>query len=368
MAFLKNSELLNFSIENDEGVYNSDVETEQPNVRFREVDLSVEVESEDDSRYLTGDWGQTDENLTGARMGTVNYSLKVAPGEFTEETDPGVSEDAEHSLNYKELFPSMGLKLVEKNTSNVDNEEGSYVIFPSKENASRTISIARFLTESSATGLTGRIEALKGGMGSFSLSVDGRGAPFMISSEIQGAVEKIEDVDENNIPVFDDSTANRTLGDKFLNTTITIEDLTTGGDPIDFCVSSLTLDANTDVTEIACQRGAGINNYIITSIAPTLDIDPLLQTIDDFDYWDGMNEEHTYRVTVESEHIKILIPRAQLNSSDISETDGYMRNALNFRAMRNIDGDIPDVLDAGDIDNPQEALFFIQIGETERDF
>ncbi|MCF8012579.1 MAG: hypothetical protein K9L56_15015, partial [Clostridiales bacterium] len=256
MAFLKNSELMNFALEDTSGTYKSDVETINPNVRFREVDVSVEVESEDDSRFLSGDWGSADENLSGAKMGTINYSLKVAPGEFVDETSLDAG-DAEHSLNYKELIQNQGMKMVEKGTTATDTTVGSYTFFPSKSNASKTMSFARFLTESTASGLNGRVEAFKGGVGSFTLEVDGRGAPFMFNSEVNVAVEKIEDVAEVDIPEFDDSTVNRTLGDKFLNTTITIEDVTDGTSPIEFCVSSLTLNANSEITEISCQKGNG---------------------------------------------------------------------------------------------------------------
>ena len=367
MAFLKNSELMNFALEDNAGVYKTDAETTDPNVRFREVDCSVEVESEDDSRYLTGDWGSTDENLTGVEMGTISYSLKLAPGEFKDETSPSAG-DAEHRLNYTELLENGGLKVVEKGTSPTDTAPGTYTFFPSKTQASKTASFAYFMTESTSSGLNGRVEALRGVMSSLTLSVDGRGAPFLINGEGNGAVEKIEDIDEVDIPTYDDSTTTRTLGDKFLNTTVTITDVTAGSSPINLCLSSMTLDFASENTEIECQEGSGIKNYIITTIAPTMEIDPLLKTLSEFDYWTGLREEHTYRIEISSEHIDILIPRVQLNTTDVNETNGYMRNSLNFRTMRNIDSEIPSVLDTSDVDNAKEAMFFITIGESLADF
>ena len=85
MAFLKSSELFTYKLESASGTYDNTVSATDVNIRLREMDWSNENERDNESsEYMTGQWHGADESIVGKKTVTASYSMKVAPGEFTD--------------------------------------------------------------------------------------------------------------------------------------------------------------------------------------------------------------------------------------------------------------------------------------------
>jgi hypothetical protein len=213
------------------------------------------------------------------------------------------------------------------------------------------------------------MESLRGCMGTFNISVGGRGQPFLLGLEYQGSVETVEEVDIADIPVFDDNASMHIIPDKFLNTTITLTNLSKNNLATTHCVSTLTLDSGNVISEIECQETeSGILNYLITDIAPMLTIDPALRNVSEFDAWGSLVDGDVYKVEIQSESIGILVPRAQMTTAEVADANGFMRTSIAFRPLRNINQTLPVGLLVADVPNPKEAMYFITISEKTADY
>jgi len=363
MAFLNTSALLIQQLEVTAGTAIPNMETVDTSVRVRELDFSLDISKDDESsRYLTGDFAGNDESIIGMKTGTASYSIKLAPGEYT----PVVTvDDAEHKLNYKDYFANAGLELVEIGTDATDDTEGLYAFYPSADQASNTATVARILRDSDSS--TSSLETLAGCMSNLTIAVDGVGSPFTASFETQGRVENVEDVITANVSGFNEANVMRTVADNFLNTTVTITDLVTDV-ATTFCLSSMTLETGNELNMVECQdNAAGIKNYLITAMDPTIEIDPLLKTLADFDYWEALTEEKMYRVEVESEFIKVVLPRTQILNSAIGDSNGFMRNTLTMRALRNIDEYVPTEITTPPT-NIAQAMYYVIINESVKNY
>lgn len=360
MSFLSNTQLLTYELEGTPGTYSVAVETKRPNVRFSNVTFSKSVEMDTDSTFLSGDWGNDDVASVGARLGTISADLKLTGGLFESGTP------ATHKLTYSDLFGSVGLGMTAVGTATTDNVAGAYHFYPSSSKACTSMSFARFLRQSCTTTADGYMEALRGCVGTFTINVGGRGQPFVMNFSEQGSVQVVKDVALSVFPTFDDANALPIIPDKFLNTNITITDISvTPNVSTSVCVSTLSFDAGNTVTEIECQNtSSGIKNYLITDIAPMLTIDPLLRSVADFDAWSGLTDGHIYTVDISSPYISILIPRAQMTTADVADSNGFMRTSIAFKPLRNIDEVTPVGLLPSVLANPEEAMYFITLRES----
>lgn len=360
--FQTNTSVVNFAAETPAGTYNAIVETDRPFMRFDTATFGKSVEIED-NKFMSGDWGDSEAASTGAKLGTASLSFKMTGGEFKD------GALALHKLTYKELLRSVGLKCVEKGTGGVDHATGMYHFFPSSNEACNSLSLARFFKEACGNNTKAYLESLRGCVGSFNISVGGRGQPFVMGLEYQGSVANVDEVDADDVPLFDDDAAQHRIPDKFVNTHITLVNRSKGDMSTTHCVSTLTFDSGNTISEIECQETAsGVRNYLITDIAPMFTIDPALRNVSEFDAWGSLVDGDIYSIEVSSPDLRITIPRAQMTTADLADANGFQRTTIAFRPLRNIDEVVPAGVLTGDIANKKEAMYFISVSEGLADF
>lgn len=360
--FQTNTSVVNFAAETPAGTYNTTVETNRPFQRFDSVTFGKTVEIED-NKFMSGDWGDSEVASTGAKLGTASLGFKMAGGEYL----PGVT--ATHKLTYKDLLSSVGLECLEKGTTGSDQVGGKYHFYPASSQACNSLSLARFFKEACGASTKAYLESLRGCVGSFNISVGGRGQPFMMGLEYQGSVATVDEVESSAVPLFDDDSAQHRIPDKFVNTTITLVNRSKANLSTTHCVSTMTLDSGNVISEIECQEtDSGVRNYLITDIAPMFTIDPALRTVSEFDAWGSLTDGDIYSIRVVSSDFEILIPRAQMTTADIADANGFQRTTIAFRPLRNIDEVVPTGVLVGDIVNKKEAMFFVTVSEGLADF
>jgi len=364
MAFLSSTQILIQKLEVTPGTGIATIENVSTSERVRELEFSMEVSKDDEaSKYLTGDYAGNDESIIGMKTGTASYSIKVAPGQFGT-VSSGVYS---HNLTYTDYMANAGLNVVPVGTTASDATPGVYHFYPTSDKASATATIARITKDSDTVAPASgyMVEKLTGAMSNLTLSVDGVGAPFKMAFETMGAVDSVYNV--VNISGFNEAGVNRTVADNFLNTTVKITDLKTTTE-YSFCINSLTFETGNEISPIECQSSvSGIRNYIITAMNPTIEIDPLLQTLSQFNYWAGFTSEKFYKVEIISEFVSLMIPRAQILNSAIADSNGFLRNTLSMRALRNIDGVFPVGLTPTPT-NVEQAMYFLSIKESPADY
>lgn len=356
MAFLTTSRAILTKLESTPGTAAVMTSVEQEN-RIRELDFKVEVAVDSDtSKFLTGDLAGNDESITGKKTGTASYKIKLTAGEFEATGDT-------HKLTYGIYLENAGLNKVGIGTTDVtDTSAGDWVFYPSVDAASKTMTLDIY--EKDPSKLTAIKSEIIGAMSNLTISADGVGAPFVAAFEAKGRVDAVVSVATADIPEFDDANVMRIVADKFLSTTIKVTDLSTDT-AVEFCASKLSLESGNEISELECQAtAAGILNNTITAQNPKLVIDPLLKTLEEFNYWNALTQEKFYKIEVISTDMTIYIPRAQLMSSSVADSNGFLRNEMSFRCLRNIDSDKPAVVttEIAAAKLPQ-AMYFIVIGE-----
>jgi hypothetical protein len=117
----------------------------------------------------------------------------------------------------------------------------------------------------------------------------------------------------------------------------------------------------------------GISNYMITKINPTIEINPILKTLADFNWYTAVTSEKFYSVEISKagSTVKLFIPRAQINSSSIADSNGFMRNTMSFRCLLNLDNkDIPVGWNGGSVATSFPTIelssipYYLYIGEV----
>jgi hypothetical protein len=205
-------------------------------------------------------------------------------------------------------------------------------------------------------------------MSNFSLAAEGTAMPFTLSIDTQGRSEGvINPVSGSDVAELDESNVMRTVADAMRNTIIKITDLETL-DEVSFCITTFNMESGNELNQVECQAtDSGIQNMIITKVNPNIVIDPLLRTLQDFNWWDAVSEERFYKLELDSEYVHLYVPRAQINANSVGESNGFMRNELTFRPLINIDGDSPSWVPAPPA-NVAEIPYFLGIDEREAQY
>jgi hypothetical protein len=302
--------------------------------RIRELDLKVDVAVDSDtSRFLTGDLAGNDESITGKKTATATYKIKLTGGEFEATGDT-------HKITFGDFLQNAGLnKLGVGCTDVTDTAPGTWVFYPSVDAASKTMTLDIYEKDpSQAKSIKSEII---GAISNLTINADGIGSPFIASFEAQGRIDAVVSVDTSAIPAFDDSNVMRIVADKFLSTTIKVTNILTSAS-MTFCASKLSLESGNEIAELECQAtAAGILNKTITAQNPKIVFDPLLTTLEEFNYWEALSTESFFKLEIDSEDIHIMVPRCQLMGSSVSDSNGFLRNEMTFRCLRNIDKDRP---------------------------
>jgi hypothetical protein len=369
MAFLETSELLTFIPEASPGTFNTAVVTTDVDVRLRETEWKTTVELDNESsEYRTGTWFGADESIIGKKFVGASATLKLAPGEYTPATVPLTPTNAGHKLNYDYLFEACGMTKVEVDTLGTDDSEGLYIFYPDQAKSQKTLSMARIVYDAAENKY--QADAAAGAIGNFAINAEGTAKPFMVKFDFQGRSEQVTEIN-GGAPVakLDESKVMRTVADAMRNTTVKLTELSTGI-ATQFCITKFGLESGNELNQVECQNTAsGILNYLISKINPGFTIDPLLKTLTQFNWYSAITNESFYKVEIDSEFLSIYIPRAQIQTSDIGDSNGSLRNSLKLRPLMNLDNDAPVWFPV--IQRPAELSsipYFLGIKESEANY
>jgi hypothetical protein len=369
MAFLSSSELLTFIPEATPGTFNTAVTTTDVDVRLRETEWQTTVELDNESsEYRTGTWFGADESIIGKKFVSASATVKIAPGEYTPATVPLTPTDAGHKLNYDYLFESCGMTKVEVDTLATDDSEGLYIFYPDQAKSQKTLSMARIVYDAAENRY--QVDAAAGAIGNYAINAEGTAKPFMVKFDFSGRSEQVTEVAGGSpIAKLDETKVMRTVADAMRNTTVKLTNLETAV-VTQFCITKFGLESGNELQQVECQNNAsGIVNYIITKINPGFTIDPLLKTLTQFNWYAAITDESFYKVEIDSEFLSIYIPRAQIQTSDIGDSNGSLRNSLKMRPLMNLDNDAPTWFPV--IQRPTELSpipYFLGIKEKLKDY
>lgn len=320
-------------------------------VRVRTVELStLQVEFDDESsKYLTGDHTH-DEAIAGIARGTIDFSIKMAMGEMVFATSGATTSTPK--LPYKKYLESAGLTVSASPSTDYAVEDGYWLLSPEKEADELTSTIALYDIETGSTG-KGIEYKLAGCMGTFQLNVEGTGKPFMGQFSMQGKVSDVANVAHANLPTFDDDACLSTIADPMLNTIVRITEVNqdgsakVGATPYSMCLNKFGLDGGITVAEIQCQSDQyGIKNNVITTRDPRITCSPMLVSITDFDFWSAMDDMKTYKLEILAYRdpaktklgLSVIAPRCQLIQANGADDNGFRRQDMTFRPLRNLQG------------------------------
>lgn len=377
----------------DYGVAISTLTDAMCNVRARELNLgSLTVEYDNESsKFATGDHTR-DEAIAGITQGTIDFNMKLAQGQvYVTSGTYSTSADGTYSiidptntpnttngnlgLPYKKYLEGSGLVSI-YNPATVEVASGavtvatpaSWEFYPSTEGDLNTLTMAIQDKASVKVGSPktqyGIQYKLAGAMSTFKIDASS-GKPFMLGYSFAGKVSEVVEVSDvaGTLLTYDDKYALSTIANKMLFTYVTIEELEQNGDAtgntMNWCVGTFAFDAGTSIVPFPCQEGgSGIKYNAITSRDPRITINPFLErvgptgsteivTADWFDFWEATNSESSFKLTIRTydkdktapdaqEQFAIIVPRGQLISPNISDDNGFLRNEMTFRPMRNI--------------------------------
>jgi len=359
MSYLSNTQTLNYAPDLANFTYNPLAESTRPHIRFAEINVEKTVEMDDSGDFKSGDWGGSMVATAGAKLATITAPFKLSSGEFVTATN-------EHKLPYIDLFESCGLGYKGIDVAVTDTApNGLHIFYPTDTKACKTKSFASYLKEACGSAPTSELSKVYGVMANFNIDASGRGSPIMFNYEGQGVVEDVDNVATSAVPLFDDAKALQIVPSKFLDTTITLTPVD-GGNASTVCVTTMNFNNNAVISEVECQETeSGLAGYIITDIDPKLTLDPLHKTKADFDSWGALNSEKVYSVTVDNPDFMIYIPRAQMLTATTADANGYMRDSIEWKILRNTDSDIPTGTVVGDWTgvNLPASMYFIIIKE-----
>jgi len=325
--------------------------SEDGDVRVRSVELSdLQVEFDDESsKYLTGDH-TGDESIAGVARGTIDFSIKMAVGEmvFADALDTTPTP----KLPYDKYLESAGFTVEVTPADDYAVADGYWELLPEKEADELTSSIALYDIETGATG-EGIEYKLAGCVGTFKLGVESTGKPFMGNFSMMGKVSAVQKVLHAALPSFNDDDCLSTLADPMLNTVVRITETNqdgsdkVGATPYNMCLASFEVDSGLTIAEIMCQSDAyGIKNKVITKRSPRISCAPQLASLTDWDFWTAMTKMKVYKLEViayrdAAKTIPVLsveAPRCQLLQSNGGDDNGFRKQDVIFKPMRNLQG------------------------------
>lgn len=273
------------------------------NVRMFDLAIgSLNVEMDGSNKAATGDYGRA-ETVPGPQSAQITFNTKF----WSENTD----EPA-----WTKFAKSSGCQ--------VASGVGHWMVYPSKLAVENTMTIGVYDSESIAIP-SGLHYDFVGCIGNCTINADGVGKPYSMQWEYTGGLNDIKDIAYASIPVYSGSTASP---DRFLNGTATI-----GG--VSVCISSLEFNFGNTVSPLPCQSSAsGYKQYILTDAEPKLKINPLLKRNSEMDFWNKWTTGVIEEIIISTAQFELRIPRAQIISAGVEDSDGVLRTGLEFAALR----------------------------------
>lgn len=262
----------------------------------------------DPSKYATGDFANG-EAVPGPTSATVSFMCKAVNAS-------GVATEP----NWVKFAEGCGMSGV------TQTSVGSGIaVYPSKYLAESSMTLGVYDLERGLNP-SGIHYEFAGCMGNMTLSVEGTGKPYMINFEFTGALNDIQDIAENDIPVL--TSPQTEIPDRFLNGTATI-----GG--VSVCISTLEFNVGNTISPVQCQNTTtGYELFGITAQDPVLTINPVLTNETDYDFWTKFTAGTVEEVIIDTEDFRLHIPRAQITSAGVEDQEGIIRTPLTFRCLR----------------------------------
>jgi hypothetical protein len=256
------------------------------------------------SRIATGDFGKG-EGIPGPTSAGISFMTKFV-------------NNSGNEPNWTKLAKSAGCL--------VASGVGGYIMYPSLYAAENTMTIGVYDKERGATP-SGIFYEFAGCIGNCIISTEGTGKPYNMKWEYTGALNDITDVTEADIPVL--SGVQTDIGDRFLSGSGVI-----GGEEL--CISTMELNFGNTVSPVQCVGAiSGYSKFGITDMVPTLTINPLLTRQSEFSFWDNWSNGTVLTDTIiETDQFKLTVPRAQISTASVEDSDGVLRNTLTLQILR----------------------------------
>ena len=311
MEYLTSLRRIASKVESTPGTAESLTDAEN-NVRVWELAIgSLDVPmDEDPSKYATGDFG-LGESIPGPTSAQVTFRTKLV-------NNPTATGTAPHWTKFAQ---GCGCEV-----STYSGALGQgWVVHPYKYNAEQTLTVGVYDLER-GTDPSGLFYEFAGCIGNCTVSVEGAGKPYNMAWEFTGALNDITDVVEADIPEL--SGWQTDIPDKFLNGTATI-----GG--VSVCISTLEFNFGNTISPVECVGSStGYDKFGITAMEPTITINPLLMKQADYDSWSKFTNGTIEEIIIETDQVRIHVPRAQIMTMSVEDADGILRQSLSFRPLR----------------------------------
>ena len=267
-------------------------------------------------------------------IGSLNVEMdaspsKAATGDFgLSESVPG-NQSASISFNTKfwgagVTVPSW-MKFVESCGCDYTTSGTYLTIYPSLNAVNQSITAGIYDIEGAGTA-SGLFYSFAGCVGNCVISTEGTGKPYKMAFEYMGALSDINDIHYSEIPVT--TSLDTAIPDKFMNGTATI-----GG--VSQCISNLEFNFGTTVTPVQCQTSStGLSQFIITNMEPVLKINPAIQRNSTYDAWGKFTAGTIEEIIVSTSDFTLNIPRGQITSLAVEDSDGILRYSIEIRPLR----------------------------------
>lgn len=307
-------------------------------VRAYELSLSsLEQEMDDANKYATGDMTRA-LSIAGIATGGIDIALKLARGEF----EYIATSYDDYKLPFAKYLQACGLELGVNLPTDEATEDGSFEFFPSM-NANLQPITGAVLDIDSQTG-DGVEYSLYGLMGTLTIDME-TGKPFNANISLTGGVADVVDVPAVSVPEFIDANALSTIPAVMLDTVVRLTELDADGSVkpagivTELCLETANLDTGVTVSMVKCQASpSGVLYSTITSREPKISINPRLSKQSELPFWASIKNMSTWKIEIIGTDIEILVPRGQMITSALGDTDGFVSNELTFAPLRNIQG------------------------------
>ena len=377
MAFLKKNRALYVKPETSSGTFNDPLDRANsyanPStlaIALSELDFTANVEFDNSGSKIIGMGDAKQAGIAGKAKADITYSGNYTPPEFIKDTTGDIAN--KHTNPYAEILKTAGLDFIEITDDTVNEAVYSYpnkyVFYPVSNCAGQTIS--QTVVDKNCEGV-GIAYDVKGCTNDLTISADGVVKAFKMELKSSGGLEATTEISptDMNLIKFDISKIVDTLPSRFVLTDISVKNINTGVIN-NFCANKFSLSTGNTASDVECQSSAsGLLTTVITDKEPKFTFNPQMKKLSEFDFYKGLTQGELYEIklTVNDKAklddsafvpIEILIPRAQMVSSPITDDSGFLRLDIEFMPIINKDKVTPDVKFNADSTGTETAFDF----------
>ena len=300
----RNLRVLAAKAETTAGTYNAPANADF-DVRCYNIELSPSIEFDDDTtRYATGDHGE-DVAVSGNRVGTVSFSIKLAPG-ASATTEP----------NSWKFLKACGLEAI--------TYAGTGVALVRRKSADKsTISICVTDQTIGASPVYTQYK-LRGCIGNAVISSEGIGKPWVVNFTFNAVISDI--IDGTGLVI---TAPDSTNPEKLLNSDVSIH-----GESVQ--IGTFSFDLGNTISAVGDQSTAdGVSHYYISSSSPRLSIDPLAKNQADWDLYDSVVSDSVGAASIAGSNYTLKVLRGQIMNPSHGDRESLVTWDLTMRALRN---------------------------------